>query len=198
MRGGVHLVKPLHLNLASRPYRDYRPLYAVVVVTSLAIFFLMLNNAETGYRYLRETKTTRAKIENIDRQVQAEEQRTHDLNQRLHAVNLKLLADQTQFANARLAERAFSWSELLDRLERVLPGDVRIDSVAPSFGRNGLVHLSLTAFSKSGDGMVHTLDRLNRDTRFTGAFPTSEERTDTGYRFAIGVDYRPSIARVVE
>ena len=28
-------MKPLHLNLASRPYRDYRPVYAAVVVMSL-------------------------------------------------------------------------------------------------------------------------------------------------------------------
>jgi hypothetical protein len=191
-------VKPLHLNLASRPYRDYRPLYAVVVVASLAIFFLMLNNAETGYRYLRETKSTRARIDNIEVQAALEEQRTGDLNQRLRLVNVKLLAAQTQFANARLAERAFSWSELLDRLERVLPDDVRIESVAPSFGKDGLVHLTLAAVGKNGESMVHTLDRLNRDPHFSNPFPNAEEHAEAGYRFGLGVDYRPSTARVVE
>ena len=48
-------MKPIHLNLASRPYRDYRPVYAVVVVLSLLTAFLMLNNIETYYRYIRET-----------------------------------------------------------------------------------------------------------------------------------------------
>ena len=33
----IHRVKPIHLNLASRPYRDYRPVYAVVVLMSLLI-----------------------------------------------------------------------------------------------------------------------------------------------------------------
>lgn len=191
-------MRPLHLNLASRPYRDYRPLYAVVVLASLAIFFLMLNNAETGYRYLRDTKSTRAQIDSVERQAALEEQRTRDLDQRLRAVNVKLLAAETQFANARLAERAFSWSELLDRLERVLPDDVRIESVAPSFARNGLVHLTLAAYGKNGDSMVRTLDRLNHDDHFAGPFPNSEEHTDAGYRFGIGVDYRPSVARVVQ
>ena len=40
-------MKPLHLNLASRPYRDYRPVYAAVVAMSLVTAFLMLNNVET-------------------------------------------------------------------------------------------------------------------------------------------------------
>ena len=191
-------MKPLHLNLAGRPYRDYRPLYAVVVVTSILIAIMLLNNIETGYRYVRETRTTRDKIAQIESQIDAENRRADDANQRLRGVNVKQLAEQAQFANARLAERAFSWSELLDRLERVLPDDVRIESIAPSFGKTGIVHLAMQVHSKSGDGMTRTIDRLNHDSHFANPFPTSEELTDNGWKFGIGVDDRPSIARPVE
>ena len=191
-------MKPLHLNLAGRPYRDYRPLYAVVVVTSILIAIMLLNNIETGYRYVRETRTTRDKIAQIEGQIDAENRRTDEANQRLRGVNVKQLSEQTQFVNARLAERAFSWSELLDRLERVLPDDVRIESISPAFGKTGIVHLTLQADAKSGDGMTRTIDRLNHDPHFGFPIPTSEERTDNGYKFGIGVDYRPSIARPVE
>jgi Tfp pilus assembly protein PilN len=191
-------VKPLHLNLAGRPYRDYRPLYAVVVVTSILIAIMLLNNIETGVRYVRDTRTTRDKIAQIEAQVDTENRRAEDANARLRGVNVKQLSDQAEFANARLAERAFSWSELLDRLERVLPDDVRVQSIAPSFGKNGIVHLTMQATAKSGDGMTRTLDRLNHDRSFASPFPTAENHTDQGYDFGIGVDYRPSIARVVE
>ena len=39
-------MKPIHLNLAARPFRDYRPVYAAVVAISLLTAFLMLNNIE--------------------------------------------------------------------------------------------------------------------------------------------------------
>lgn len=191
-------MKALHLNLASRPYRDYRPVYALVVVSSLLIAFMMLNNVDTYYRYIRETKTTRVQIADLERQTQDEQRRTDDLNQRLRGVNVKVLADQSQFVNARLAERAFSWSELLDRLEHVMPNDVRIDSISPTFGKNGVVHLSLMAVAKTGTGMTTTIDHLNHDPHFANAFPTSEDHTPTGWRFGLGVDYRPSIARAIE
>jgi hypothetical protein len=191
-------VRPLHLNLASRPYRDYRAVYAVVVVVSLLIAFMLLNNIETAYRYARDTRTTREKITRVEQQTETETRRAAEAEQRLRTVNVKALADQAQFVNARLAERAFSWSELLDRLERVLPDDVRIDSVSPSFAKDGTVHLTLQAMGKTDQGMVHTLDRLNLDSRFANAFPTSESKGKDGYRFAIGVDYRPSIARAVQ
>ena len=175
-------------------------MYAVVVVSSLLIAFLMLNNVDTYYRYIRETKTTRAKIAQIERQIQDEQQRTEALNQRLRGVNVRHLSDQTKFVNARLAERAFSWSELLDRLERILPNDVRIESIAPSFGKDGMVHLSIAAAAKTGTGLINTLDRLNAHPEFANAFPTTEENIPNGggFRFGIGVDYKPSIARAIE
>ena len=191
-------MKPLHLNLAGRPYRDYRPLYAVVVVTSILIAVMLLNNIETGYRYVRETRTTRDKIGQIENQIDAENRKTDEANQRLRGVNIKQLSEQTQFVNSQLAERAFSWSELLDRLERVLPDDVRIESISPTFGKTGIVRLSLQAASKSSDGMTRTIDRLNHDPRFANPFPSAELRADTGWNFGLTVDYRPSIARPVE
>jgi len=191
-------VKALHLNLASRPYRDYKPVYAVVVITSLAIAFLMLNNVETYYRYVNETQSTRALIAKRDSEAAEEHRRAAAADAQLHGVDLNSLDTETKFINARLAERAFSWSELLDRLERVLPDDVRIESISPSFAKNGIVHLAMQGVAKNGDGMTRTIDRLNRDAHFANPFPTSENRTDRGYEFGIGVDYRPSIARIVE
>jgi len=192
-------MRPLHLNLASRPYRDYRPVYAVVVVSSLLIAFMMLNNIDTYYRYIRDTKAPRARIARIDAQTQPELQTTEMLNQRLRAVNVKQLADQTQFINAQLAERAFSWSELRDRLEHVLPSNVRVEAISPIFDKTCNVHLNMIAAAKDGNGMIETLDRLNREAQFAHAFPTTEEKmTDGSSKFGVGVDYRPTLAKVVQ
>ena len=190
-------MKPIHLNLAARPYRDERPFIAVVVVSSLLIAFLTLMNFDAWYRFRDATQVTRGKIATLEEQAQKERAHADALNQRIRGVDVKLLAKQTQFANAQLAERAFSWSELLDRLERVLPDYVRIESISPSFGQNGLVHLNMQCVARDSNGLVMTLDRLNRDDHFTNPFPHNEDHTDQGYRFSLGVDYRPSIARAV-
>jgi Tfp pilus assembly protein PilN len=191
-------VKPIHLNLASRPFRDYRPVYAAVVLMALLTAFLALNNVDTFLRYRTETKTTRADIARLEQQIADEQRRADSLAQRLRGVDLKLLASQTEFANAQLAERAFSWSELLDRLEKVLPTDVRLHSVSPSFDKDGLVHLSLTCITKTGEGLTATINRFNHDPSFANAFPGSETAQMSEYHFTLGVDFRPSIARRVE
>ncbi len=112
-------MKPIHLNLSARPYRDYRPVYAAVVVMSLLTAFLMLNNVETYYRYIHETRSTRAKIAAVSAQAVREKQNAQLAQQRLESIDVARLDAQTKFINAKLAERAFSWSALLDQLETI-------------------------------------------------------------------------------
>jgi Tfp pilus assembly protein PilN len=190
-------LKPLHLNLASRPYRDYRPVYAVVVVMSLLIALLMLNNVDTYYRYKTETKTTRATTASLEKQAEQERVRAAVVAGQLQSFNLTALGNETRFINARLAERAFSWSELLDRLEDVLPRDVRIDHITPSFQKD-VVHLELSCESKTTDGMLNTITNLQKDPHFANPFPHNETTTEKGFSFNIGVDFKPSIARPPE
>lgn len=192
-------MRAIHLNLASRPYRDYRAVYAVVVAISLLIAFLMLNNIDTYYRYVNETEATRAKIASLDRQADAELARAQAADAQLRGVDLATLDQDSHFINNRLAQRAFSWSELLDRLEAVLPDDVRLRMISPTFDKNGLVHLQLACDAKTPNGTIDTINRFNHDPHFGNPFPQSESQTaGNAYMFSISVDYKPSIPRPLE
>jgi type IV pilus assembly protein PilN len=186
-------VRPIHLNLAARPYRDYKPVYAVVVVMSLLTAFLMLNNIDTYYKYVHETQNTRAQIGALESQARQERERDEATRRRLAAFDVARLDSQTRFINAKLAERAFSWSSLLDELESILADDVRLVSVAPAFDKNGNITLSLQLESKSADGMITTINRMNLDPRFANPFPTSETKQGETYSFGLTAIYHPEV-----
>jgi Tfp pilus assembly protein PilN len=189
-------LRALHLNLASRPYRDYRPVYAAVVLISLVTAFLMLSNIDTYLKYVHETRTQRTKIEQLDAQTAQENQRADQLQRQVAGIDFKALNTEVKYVNSQLAERAFSWSELLDRLERVLPKDVRIVTLTPAFDKNGVVHLEMTCVSKTTEGLVDTINALNRDQAFTQPFPHSENSENGVFGFSIGVQYHPEISRL--
>lgn len=184
-------MKPIHLNLSARPYRDYRPVYAAVVVMSLLTAFLMLNNVETYYRYIHETRSTRAKIAAVEAQAAREKENALLAQKRLEGIDVARLDAQTRFINAKLAERAFSWSALLDQLETILPEDVRLDSVSPSFTDAGPINLSLHFYAKDGEGLTDTLTAMYADPHFRNPFPSSESHNEKGYRFNLSVQYLP-------
>jgi len=192
-------LRTFHLNLATRPYRDYRPVYAVVVAASLLTAVLLLQNVDTYFKYTQETRTTRGGIAELERRT-VDEQRTADqLSKRVATVNVKTLNDEARYVNTQIAQRAFSWSELLDQLETVLPRSVRVNTLAPSFDKSGSVHLLLACSTKSADGLIDTINGLNRAARFSRPFPTSTTTDDRGVtNFGIGVDYLPNLPRRVE
>ena len=190
-------MKPIHLNLAARPFRDYRPVYAAVVILSLLTAFLMLNNIETYYRYTRETQSTRAKIASLEAQALKERQLQQAAEQKLRGLDLTLLNAKTKFVNAKLEERAFSWSVLLDDLETVLAPDVRLMSISPSFTKDGPIALSLEFEAKSSDGLTTTLERMYANPRFSSPEPRVESSVDGGaFQFSIGVTYAPELNRL--
>jgi hypothetical protein len=183
-------VKPIHLNLAARPYRDYRPVYAAVVLMSLLTAFLMLNNVDTYYRYVHETKATRAKIAQRETQAAQERDREAVSKRRLGQLDLVQLDDQTRFINAQLAERAFSWSVLLDELETIMGDDVRLLSISPTFDEDGSVKLALSFETKSANGLIETMNRMHAHPKFQNPFPSNETMLEgTGYSFVLTVDY---------
>jgi hypothetical protein len=185
-------VKPIHLNLASRPYRDYRPVYSAVVVMSLLTAFLMLNNIDTYYRYIHETRNTRSRIAAVETQTLQERQRAEIVQRQMRNVDVSLLDAQTRFINAKLGERAFSWSALMDKLESILADDVRLISVTPTFDEDGTVNLSMQFESKSADGLTTTINRMFEDPQFRDPFPGSETADATGhFSFTITADYLP-------
>lgn len=187
-------MKPIHLNLASRPYRDYTPV--TIVAASMFVLMLVLAwfNFDTWLRYNVETKNTRAKIAELEAQYAREKELEKSAQTRLASVDLAFLDEQTKFVNAKLIERAFSWSALLDELESVLDRDVRLLSVAPSFGDDNTINLTLAFQSKSGNGMINTINRMHADPQFHNPFPTNETVSPEGiYSFNLNVGYRPAV-----
>jgi len=72
----------------------------------------------------------------------------------------------------------------------VLVDDVRLVSVAPAF--DGTIQLSLEFVSKSGDGMIKTINRMNADPQFLNPFPGSQSVVESGgYSFNLTVQYIP-------
>jgi hypothetical protein len=185
-------LKPIHLNLASRPYRDYTPVNIVAASMFVAMLVLAWFNFDTWLRYNVETQNTRAKIAELEAQYRKEKDLEKSAQTRLASVDLAFLDEQTKFVNAKLVERAFSWSALLDELESVLASDVRLLTVTPTFDADNSINLTLAFESKSSNGMINTINRMHADPQFHNPFPSNESVTPEGiYSFNLSVGYRP-------
>ncbi|MFN2240305.1 MAG: hypothetical protein ABR524_13025 [Thermoanaerobaculia bacterium] len=185
-------MKALHPNLASRPYRDYRPVWTVVAVLAIFSVALLAYNAQTAYRYFATTSDTRAEIAEIEASIAKEREAIQIARQQAARFDSPQLRRRAEFVNTQIAQRAFSWNQLLDDLEAVFPPDVRLVRLSPSVERSGQVTLQMSCLARNDDGMVELIQNMFQSPKFVRPFPANQSSSRGLHQFVISTQYRPA------
>ena len=181
-------------NLASKPRFNTRPVW---ILTGAAVLIGLVLAAVNIRLFLSSNQTLEEQIVRRDmlqlrRDALGEEFSGHSAV--LERVPWRSLGARVELVNEVLAEHRFSWSDLLDHLAEVLPWQVRVVSVTPSLGDEG-VSLDLEAVSKDREGFLDLLDRMVADPYFDDPLPSRETWPEGGksseYLFRMRVVYLP-------
>jgi hypothetical protein len=187
------------LDFARRPFRDYRPVYAVAAAALLAGAVLAAVNARLFFDYRRQVADTRAEIALLEARDSEIGRRVEGLRAALSSYKLSSLAAESRGLLQLVSERHFSWTGLLGRLERTLPMDVRLARLQPNFSEEGEVSVDLLLVGRSRDSVVRTVRALSRDPAFDSVELRSESSPEggvpEGYSFSLSSRYRPEAAR---
>jgi Tfp pilus assembly protein PilN len=115
----------------------------------------------------------------------------------LEGVPWRSLAARIASTNDILRERGFSWLEMLDDIEEVLPYDVRIVKITPKVDGDR-VQIGLEAVCRTRDALLELLDNMIRDPRFAEPTPRSEvfpeESDNATFDLLFTVTYLPGEA----
>lgn len=181
-------------NLASKPRLNTRPVW---ILTGAAVLIGLVLTAVNIRLFLSSNQTLEEQIVRrdmlqIQRDALAGEFSAHAAV--LEQVPWGSLGARVNLVNEVLEEHRFSWSDLLDHLSEVLPWQVRVVSVSPSLGDDG-VTLALEAVSKDREGFLDLLDRMVDDPYFDDPLPSRESWPEGGksseYLFRMRVIYLP-------
>jgi hypothetical protein len=184
---------PGRFNLARRPFVDTRPAnltagFLVVVVAALSFVA-----ARTVIRYFGDSSRTRASIASLRAEISSLEEARRKADASLARVDVASLAADVEDANEIALRRAFSWTRFLSRLEKTLPSDLRIASIAlqkrletsgsRAAGRPGLAEtilVNLTLISRDPNGLPKTIRAFDASPWFDTPSPATEDRGEKG------------------
>jgi hypothetical protein len=185
-------------NFARRPFRDDRPAYVAAAVLLFAGAVLLAVNVRLYTAYRRGVSDVTRDIAALETRQHAAEARANEAKTALSSYRLSALAEESRELARLVAERRFSWTGLLARLERTLPSDVGILRLQPMFGKEGEISLEIQLAGRNREAVVPTLAALAKDP----AFGTIELRTEsqpegtTGepFQFVLSSHYTPAAA----
>jgi type IV pilus assembly protein PilN len=182
MRPGLHdliYFMRLAINLATQPYEDARQFWmrwggAVGAVGLLTLALLTMTvtgwmNARRDHAAIAEK---RAMIADRDRvRASAEEFLNRPEN--------RSTRDESQFLNDLIERKAFSWTRVLENLEKVMPPRVHLMSISPELDEDNQLGLKMTVGGDSRDRAIELARRMEDSRRFAQTNITSERSTQS-------------------
>lgn len=164
-------MRPL-INLSSQPFHNRRLFW-------LAILLLFVIPSYFGLDAIGALAQRQAELEAIDTEIQSLRDALKTVDKPATA-NVTISADrnlQLVAASELIARRAFSWSQLLDDIERNLPASVRVLRVAVAqiqpderdggAGENeNAATLNMTVIGKSGNDVTTMITKFHESRRF--------------------------------
>lgn len=186
-------MKPLLLNVATRPFLNNRAVGTAIGVTAAALALATVWNLSVylgyggSYRLLsleeRQDREKLAILYNEERGLMKE----------VEARDFRGAWDRSRLAGDLISRWSFSWTLLFNRLEQVMPVDVMMTAIRPTFGGQGIV-VRVEGVAKSQPALIMFEEALLRHAAFRRIYPLSERRLNPSrpeISFVLNFDYVP-------
>jgi Tfp pilus assembly protein PilN len=156
----------IDINLASQPYEDARQFWkrwgtALGILGLLTLILLVLDI--TGWVDAHRDRVAMAQkqalIADRDR-LRAEADKT------LSQPENRTTRDQSRYLNELIERKAFSWTRVLESLEKVMPPRVHLVSISPELDEEKELALKMTVAGDSRERAIELARRMEESRRF--------------------------------
>jgi type IV pilus assembly protein PilN len=156
----------LDINLASRPYEDARQFWmrwgtAAGVLGLLTLILLTLDI--TGWV---DARRDRVAINQAKAMIARRDAVRANAEQILNLPKNRTTRDESQFLNQLIERKSFSWTQVLESLEKVMPPRVHLVSISPALDEDNQLVLKMIVAGDSRDRAVELVRRMEESRRF--------------------------------
>ena len=169
----------IDINLASRPYEDARQFWTrwgtalgILGVLTIVLLVLVITGWVDAHRDRVVMAQKRALIADRDR-LRAEADRVLNLPEN------RTTRDQSRYLNELIERKAFSWTRVLENLERVMPPRVHLVAISPELDENNELALKMTVAGDSRERAIELARRMEESRRFVQTEITAERHVES-------------------
>jgi len=174
----------VEINLATQPYEDARrfwfrwggALAALGIVTLGLVYFTLLGwaNARKDQGLIRQRQE----------QIAARDQEKADAQHLMNLPQNSSTRDRSQFLNDLFYRKAFSWTQVFEDLEKVMPPRLHIVSIQPELASDNELAIRLVVAGDSRDRALELVRKMESAQHFRQTEITSESMENGNGAFA--------------
>jgi Tfp pilus assembly protein PilN len=156
----------LNINLASQRYEDVRRFFirwgtATAVLAVLALVLMLV-----AYLNYSSSTKSRARIHQLQQKIA---QLQHERDTAAAVANSpenRDVTEQKNYWNMQIMKRRFSWTQLFNDLQKIMPGRAYVNSVQPELTPDHRLKLRLMITGEKYDNALDLVKRMESSPRF--------------------------------
>ena len=187
----------LDINLASRPYEDARQFWlrwgAGVGLLSLVTLLLLFATFSGWYN----ARLDRQKINELRGKIAERDHERAAAEATLNRPENRSIRDKSQYLNALIARKAFSWTKAFEDLEKIMPGQLHLLSIKPELNEDNQLAIKMSVGGNAREPAIELVKRMEDSQRFRQTAITQEvqqqgQGTGDQVKFEIEALYAPA------
>lgn len=162
------------VNLASRPYEDEGQFFrqwgtalALAALFTAFMVFISVRHYQDTQREWESARQAQTKLEELKRE-------SAQAQQVLARPENRGTRDESQFLNTAILRKSFSWTKLMEDMEKVMPAGLRVTSIAPAVDQRNRFTLKLEVEGETRDTAIELLRNMEKSPHFRSPQLSSE------------------------
>jgi len=178
----------INFNYSGKPFEDVNKYYRAAVILCVLVLFTIALNTYLYFDYRKASSELLPERDFLEKKRDDLEFQLSRDRAALKRNENKALFKKIDDLNQLIESRIFSWTRLLDALEKTIPPDVMVTSINPRIGGDGV---SITISVKTYDyrGILKLITNMDASTAFSGLYPVFENTENKGGRKEVFADF---------
>jgi type IV pilus assembly protein PilN len=190
----------LDINLAAQPYEDARRFWLHWGGGLIAMGLVTIGLLYITFVGWFGARKDRALIEQYETQVRDRDKDRADAQALMNLAQNASTRDRSQFLNDLFYRKAFSWTQVFEELERVMPPRVHVVSIHPELATDNELAIRLVVAGDSREKALELVRKMEASTHFRQT-EIEQENVENGQganagdavRFDISALYVPGV-----
>jgi type IV pilus assembly protein PilN len=154
------------INLATHAYEDSRQFWlrwglgvAILGIVTLGLLAATI----TGWYNAR---TDRKKINDLRAQIAQREQEQATAEAMLNRPENRVMREKSQYLNELIARKAFSWTQAIETLERLMPAKIHLVSIAPELNEQNELAIKMVVAGEAQERAFELVRKMEGSKHF--------------------------------
>ena len=174
----------LDINLATHAYEDSKQFWVRwgtgVAFLGLLTLGLLIASIHGWY----DARVDRKKIGDLRAQIAQRDEEQATAEAMLNRPENRVMREKSQYLNDLIARKAFSWTQAIETLERLMPPKTHLISIAPELNEDNQLAIKMVVAGDSSDRAYELVRRMEgskhfRETHIDQSQQTSQPGSDT-------------------